>query len=223
MDQNVRLALQEQAKVLATFVRLCKWATSRTSYYSGAGKGLATAFQHHASIIQAVGSKIPNQWLRVDKPPLIPSVDLSSLLSFAERIQKALPQINYKVISSIHLSTIAQPPRNSIVEFSPYTCHACGINSQYIDNEEEPSEDAKDIKLSMEYSERYHNYQRQLEQDWATVRQVTLGTIITTQVFSNLIMLEGWAQRWWEPVVWIVVACSSYWLTVRRTKQEYHE
>ena len=77
LDPNVRFALQEQAKVLAD------------------------ALQRHASVLPAVGSKIPNQWVRVDIPPPIQNIDLAPLLSFAERIQKGLPQINYKGISSI--------------------------------------------------------------------------------------------------------------------------
>ena len=199
MDQNVRLALQEQAKILAD------------------------ALQRHASVLQAAASKIPSQWVRVDKPSVIPSVDLSPILSCAERIQKALPQINYKGISSINLSTITQPTRNSIVAFSPYTGLACGINSQYTDNEEELSDGTTGNKSSVEHSRRCYNCQRLLGQDWIRVIHVILATIITARVIDIPSLLEEWEQRWWEPVSWVVMGLLSYWLTVRRTKQEYRK
>lgn len=60
-----------------------------------------------------------------------------------------------------------------------------------------------------------HNYRRELGQDWITVVLVLLATIGATQAFIE--------QRWWEPVIWIFVACLSYWLTVRRTKQKYRK
>lgn len=199
LDPNVRRAIQGQAKVLAD------------------------ALQRHASILPAVGFKIPNQWVRVDIPPPIQNADLAPLRSFADRIQKGLSQINHKGISSIHLSTITQPPRNSIVAFSPYADRACGINSQYTDNEEEPSDSATDSKSGVEHSERYHNYQRQLGQDWIKIIHVALATSITARVINIPGFLEEWEQRWWEPFASFVMVCLSYWLTVRRTKQEYRK
>ena len=179
IDQNVRRAIQEQEKLLAA------------------------ALQRLASVLPAVGSKIPNQWVRVDIPPLIQNVDLAPLLSFAERIQKGLPQINYKGISSISLSTLTHPPRNSIVAFPPYADCACGINSQYTDNEEEPSDSTTDSKSGVEHSGWYYNCQWLLGQGGIAVEaSLTLGIRIRISILS---LLEGCAQRW-ETVVWIVMA-----------------
>ena len=182
LDQNVRRAIREQEKLLAA------------------------ALQRLASVLPAVGSKIPNQWVRVDKPPPIPTIDLAPLLSFAERIQKGLPQINYKGISSINLSTLTHPPRNGIVTFSPYTCLACGSNSQYTDNEEEPSDGVTDSKSGVEHSRRWHNYLKLLAQDWITFEaNLTVGITVRVSIPG---LLVGWAQQW-EPVVWIVTEWLS--------------
>ncbi len=75
------------------------------------------------------------------------------------------------------------------------------------------------VERKRELRQQEHNYRRELGQDWITVLLVLLAAIGSTQVISNLSMLEGWAQRWWEPVAWIVMGRSSYRWTVRRTKQ----
>lgn len=195
LDQNVRRAMQEQAKVLDT------------------------ALQSHLRVLQAAVLNIPKQWVRVDIPPPMRNVDLASLASFAERIQKALPQLNEACASNITLPTITQPPHNSIITSAPYTDFAFGDNSQYPDNEEEPPDSATDIKSSTEHSGCCYNYQRQLGQDWITVIHVTLATGIAYRVVDIPGVLEEWEQRWDEPVAWAVIGFLTYWLTVRRTKQ----
>lgn len=75
------------------------------------------------------------------------------------------------------------------------------------------------VERNREVRRQEHNYRRELGQDWITVLLVLLAAIGATQVISNLSLLKGWAQRWWEPVAWIVVGWLSYHWTVRRTKQ----
>lgn len=194
LDQNVRRAMQEQAKVLDT------------------------ALQSHLRVLQSAVLNIPKQWVRVDIPPPMRNVDLASLASFAERIRKVLSPINYADTSIINLSAFTQPPHNSLVSFSPYTDFDFGGNSQYPDNEEDPPDSATDIKSSAEHSGCCYNYQRQLGQDWITVIHVTLAAGIAYRVVDIPGVLEEWEQRWDEPVVWAVIGFLTYWLTVRRTK-----
>lgn len=180
LDQNVRRAMQEQAKVLDT------------------------ALQSHLRVLQAAVLNIPKQWIRVDIPPPMPKIDLAPPASFTESIRKALSPINYADTSIINLSAFTQPPHNRLVAFSPYTGSPFGGNSQYPDNEEEPPDSATggkssvdhsewrgvlftiydgrttDSKLSVEHSEWYQNRLWQLGQDLAQ-------------------------HCWWEPVIWIVL------------------
>ena len=126
LDQNVRRAMREHAKV-------------------------ATAVQSHSSILQSAVLNAPKQWVRVDIPPLMRNVDLATLLPFAERICKVVPPINYADTSIINLSAFTQPSHNRLESFSPYTDFAFGGNSQYPDNEEEPSDSTTDGKSSRRY------------------------------------------------------------------------
>lgn len=194
LDQNVRRAMQEQAKVLDT------------------------ALQSHLRVLQAAVLNIPKQWVRLDIPPLMRNVDLATLLPFAGRTQKVLPQLNEACTSNITLSTSKQPPHNSIITSAPYTDFAFGGNLQYPDYEEEPPDSATDGKSSVEHSRWLQNHQRQLGQDWITVIHVTLATGIAYRVVDIPGVLEEWEQRWDEPVVWAVIGFLTYWLTVRRTK-----
>lgn len=182
-------------------------------------KVLDAASQRYSSVLQAMGSKIPSQWVRVDIPPPMRNVDLASLTSFAERIRKVLSPINYADTSIINLSGFTQPSHNSLIAFSPYTDFDFGGNSQYPDNEEEPPDSATDGKSSVEHSRWLQNHQRQLGQDWITVIHVTLATGIAYRVVDIPGVLEECEQRWDEPVVWAVIGFLTYWLTVRRTKQ----
>ena len=68
-----------------------------------------------------------------------------------------------------------------------------------------------------------YRYQREIGQDRNTVLLVVLATGCSTQAISSISSLEGWGQRWWEPVVWMVTGWLSYRWTVRRTKYEHRK
>ncbi len=76
------------------------------------------------------------------------------------------------------------------------------------------------VERRRELRQRQVNYRREMGQDWITVLLVVLTTVGSTQVISSLSSLEGWSQRWWEPVAWLVTGWLSYRWTVKRTKQE---
>ena len=76
------------------------------------------------------------------------------------------------------------------------------------------------VERNRELRQREHRYRREIGQDRITVLLVVLTTVGSTQVISTLSSMEGWSQRWWEPVVWIVTGWISYRWTIRRTKQE---
>ena len=198
LDQNVRRAMQEKAKVLDT------------------------ALQSRSNILQAAMLNTPKQWVRVDIPPLRQSVDWAPILSTADRIRRVLPQINYKGISSINLSKIIPPPHNSMIASSPYSGFAFGNYSQHTDNEEETSDSATDSKSSVEHSRWCKNCQGQLEQDQITIQveqdqitiqvgqdritiQAPLSVRIPFPVAKFLSLLKVWVQGWWRFVVRIMV------------------
>ena len=165
-------------------------------------KVLDTAFQRYSGVLQAMGTKIPSRWIRANMPPHI-NADWAQILSIAGRNQRVLPRINYKGISNINLSAFTQPSHNSLESFTPYTDFDFGGNSQYPDNEEEPPDSATDGKSSVEHSGWLQNRQWQLGQDWIMV-EVRLAVGITIRA-KIPILLEELAQRWWEPVIWIVL------------------
>ena len=75
------------------------------------------------------------------------------------------------------------------------------------------------VERNREVRRQEHNYRRELGQDGITIGLVVLAAIGATQVISNISSWEGWAQRWWEPIAWIMMGGLSYRWTVRRTKQ----
>ena len=77
------------------------------------------------------------------------------------------------------------------------------------------------VERRRELLQRQVNYRREMGQDWITVLLVILTTVGSTQVISSLSSLEGWGQRWWEPVAWLITGWLSYRWTIKRTKQEH--